>query len=162
MKKKRAFTPVETLMSAGIFGMLMVMGISIAALVTWLLFTGQTESVNRSDLSETVYYITREIQSAEAVKISGSGKVIEIKERGSSGYNLKYSLVEHYPVDYLAFKDKRLLDIDADNSRIYAENGTIKIRLCIVKNNVETQQQGKLIEINVKPRCEFYEEAESG
>ena len=34
MKKKRAFTLVETLMSAGIFGMLMVMGISIAALVT--------------------------------------------------------------------------------------------------------------------------------
>lgn len=162
MKKKRAFTLVETLMSAGIFGMLMVMGISIAALVTWLLFTGQTESVNRSDLSETVYYITREIQSAEAVKISESGKIIEIKERGSNGYNLKYSLVEHYPVDYLAFKDKRLLDIDADNSRIYTENGTIKIRLCIVRNNVETQQTGKVIEIAVKPRYEFYEEAESG
>lgn len=162
MKKKHAFTIVETLMSAGIFSMIIVMGISIAALITWLLFTGQTEYVNRADLNETIYYITREIQSAESVKISMSGKIIEIKERGSSDYNLRYSLVENYPVDYLAFNDKRLLDIDNDNSRFCTENGMIKIQLSIVKNNIETNQRGKEIEIAVKPRCSLYEEAESG
>ena len=160
MNKKRAFTLVETLMSSGIFGMIMVMGLSIVTLVTWLLFSGQIESTNRSDLNETMYYMVREIQSAEAVRLTDDGKTIEIKERGSSGYNLKYSMVENYPVDYLAFKDKRLLDIDADNSVFLLENGLVKMKLTIVKNNLETNQQGRQIEIAVKPRCEFDEEAD--
>lgn len=160
MNKKRAFTLIETLMSSGIFGMIMVMGLSIVTLVTWLLFSGQIESTNRSDLNETMYYMVREIQSAEAVRLTDDGKTIEIKERGSSGYNLKYSMVENYPVDYLAFKDKRLLDIDADSSVFFLENGLVKMQLTIVKNNLETNQQGRQIEITVKPRCEFDEEAD--
>ncbi len=160
MNKKPAFTLVETLMSSGIFSMIMVMGLSISTLVTWLLFTGQIESVNRSDFNETMYYMVREIQSAEAVRLTDDGKTIEIKERGSSGYNLKYSLVEDYPVDYLAFKDKRLLDIDADSSTFSLDDGTVNIQLSIVKNNLETNQQGKKVELTVKPRCDFQKEAD--
>ena len=160
MNKKRAFTLIETLLSSGIFSMIMILGLSISTLVTWLLFTGQMESTNRTALNETMYYIVREIQSAEAIRIAEDGKTLEMKERGSSGYHLKYSLIEHYPVDYLAFQDKRLLDIEAENSSFSLDNGTVKIQLSIVKNNLETNQQGKTVEFAVKPRCDFHEGAD--
>ena len=137
MKRKRAFTLVETLMSSAIFGMLAVIGLSAATLVSWTLFTGQAEGTNRSTLNETVYFITREVQSAEGIKISNSGKCLEIKERGSSGYNLMYSIVEEYPADYLAFKGKRLIDIDAEASNFYFEDELLKICLGTVKNNID-------------------------
>ena len=85
MKKKRAYTLIETLMSSGIFAMLAVIGLASVSLITWTLYSGQTENTNRSSLNETVYFLTREIQSAEAIKISDGGKVLEIKERGDFG-----------------------------------------------------------------------------
>ena len=156
MKKKRAFTIVETLFSSTIFGMLAVIGLSSVVLISWTLFTGQTEATNRSTLNETVYFITREVQSAEGIRITDDGKCLEIKERGSSGYNLKYSIVDSYPTDYLAFKDRRLIDIDAEESEFILEDGLLKISLGAVKNDVETNQRNKDFEIVVLPRsnCE--------
>ena len=156
MKKKRAFTIVETLFSSTIFGMLAVIGLSSVVLISWTLFTGQTEATNRSTLNETVYFITREVQSAEGIRITDDGKCLEIKERGSSGYNLKYSIVDSYPAGYLAFKDKRLIDIDAEESEFILEDGLLKISLGTVKNDVETNQRNKDFEIVVLPRsnCE--------
>ena len=46
MKKKRAFTLVETLMSSGIFGMIALIGLSVISLMTWTLFSGQIESTS--------------------------------------------------------------------------------------------------------------------
>ena len=158
MKKRKAFTLVETLMSSSIFGMLAVIGLSTAALITWTLFTGQTESTNRSTLNETVYYISREIQSAEGVKISNDGKCLEIKERGSSGYNLKYSIVEWYPVDYLAFKEKRLIDINADESEFSFEDELVKLSIGTVKNDAEVDQGENIFEILILPRSECLKE----
>lgn len=154
MKKKRAFTLVETLMSSGIFGMIAVIGLSVISLMTWTLFSGQIESTNRSSLDETVYYITREIQSAEKIKITDSGKTLQIKERGSSGYNLKYSITEGYPSDYLAFGDRRMIDIAADGSCFTYENGILEVELKTVKNNIETNQRRKPFSVSVRPRCE--------
>ena len=160
MRKKKAFTLIETMMSSGIFGMIAIIGISIISLITFTLFSGQVESSNRSSLNETIFYITREVQSAESVRITAGGKCLEIKERGQGGYNLKYSIVESYPADYLAFGDKRLFDLDADTSRFSYENGSLKIEIGAVKNNVETNQRQKPFVITVTPRSSFVGEAE--
>ena len=158
MKKKSAYTIIEMLFSSTIFGMLAVIGLSAVTLISWTLFTGQTEGTNRTTLNETVYYITREVQSAEGIRISDGGKCLEIKERGSSGYNLKYSIVESYPVDYLAFKDKRLIDIDADESEFLFEDGLLKLNLGTVKNDVEENQRKRDFEISVLPRSNCIKE----
>ena len=79
MKKKSAYTIIEMLFSSTIFGMLAVIGLSAVTLISWTLFTGQTEGTNRTTLNETVYYITREVQSAEGIRISDGGKCLEIK-----------------------------------------------------------------------------------
>ena len=158
MKKKSAYTIIEILFSSTIFGMLAVIGLSAVTLISWTLFTGQTEGTNRTTLNETVYYITREVQSAEGIRISDGGKCLEIKERGSSGYNLKYSIVESYPADYLAFKDKRLIDIDADESEFLIEDGLLKLNLGIVKNDVEENQRKRDFEISVLPRSNCIKE----
>ena len=160
MKKKKAFTLVEMLMSLSIFGMIAVIGMSIIGVMTFNVFNGQTESTNRSNLNETVFYITREVQSAEGIRITDGGKNLEIKERGSSGYNLKYSLVDSYPAGYIAFKDKRLLDIDADKSMFYFEEDILKIKLGIVNNNTEVNQRSKEYEISVLPRGDCVKETD--
>ena len=158
MKKKSAFTIVETLFSGTIFGMLAVIGLSAVTLISWTLFTGQMEMTNRTNLNETVYFITREVQSAEGIKISDDGKCLEIKERGSSGYNIKYSIVESYPADYLAFKDKRLIDVDADESEFLFEDGLLKVSLGTVKNDTEENQRKKDFELMVLPRSNCVKE----
>lgn len=158
MKKKSAYTIIEMLFSSTIFGMFAVIGLSTVTLISWTLFTGQTEGTNRTTLNETVYYITREVQSAEGIRISDGGKCLEIKERGSSGYNLKYSIVESYPADYLAFKDKRLIDIDADESEFLFEDGLLKLNLGTVKNDVEENQRKRDFEISVLPRSNCIKE----
>lgn len=160
MKKKQAFSIVETLFSSTIFGMLAVIGLSAVTLISWSLFTGQTEVTNRTTLNETVYYITREVQSAEGIRITDDGKGLEIKERGNSGYNLKYSIVESYPADYLAFREKRLLDIDAEKSEFIFEDGLLKLNLGTVKNSVETNQRTKAIEISILPRSNCIKESD--
>ena len=160
MKKKSAYTIIEMLFSSTIFGMLAVIGLSAVTLISWTLFTGQTEGTNRTTLNETVYYITREVQSAEGIRISDGGKCLEIKERGSSGYNLKYSIVESYPADYLAFKDKRLIDIDADESEFLFEDGLLKLNLGTVKYDVEENQRKRDFEISILPRSNCIKEIE--
>ena len=160
MKKKRAFTIVENLFSSTIFGMLAVMGLSAVILISWTLFAGQTEGTNRTTLNETVYYITREVQSAEAVRITDAGKCLEIQERGRADYNLKYSIVESYPADYLAFGDRRLLDIDAGDSKFIFEDGLLKLNIEAVKNSLEPNQKGKSFEISILPRSNCMKETE--
>lgn len=160
MKKKHGFTLIEILFSSAIFGMVAIIGLTTVSLTSWTLFAGQTEGTNRTTLNETVYFITREVQSAEGIRITEGGKCLEIKERGKSDYNLKYSIVESYPVDYLAFKDKRLLDIDASESKFQFEEGILKLNLGTVKNSVETEQQNKDFEISILPRSNCFREEE--
>ena len=160
MKKKRAFTLVETMFSSAIFGMIAVIGISAVALISWSLFTGQSEATNRSSFNETVYFITREVQSAEGIRITDAGKSLEIKERGSTRYNLKYTITESYPTDYLAFKDKKLLDIEAQKSEFIFEDGILKISLGTVKNDVEVNQREKIFEVSILPRSNCIKELE--
>ncbi len=160
MRKKEAFMLTETLISSGIFSMIALIGISVISLITFTLFSGQTESTNRSNLNETIFYLTREVQSAEGIRITEDGKCLEIKGRGRSGYNLKYSISEGYPSDYLAFNNKRLFDIDAETSRFCFENGLLRIELGTVKNNIEVNQREMPFVVTVKPRSTLFGEAE--
>lgn len=149
---KKAFTYVEVLMAAGILSMVITIGLSLLLLMNQSLYDGQVESSNRSNLGNTIYYITREIQSAEGIKISADGKKLTIKQRGSEKYSLTYSFVEHYPVSYLAFREKRLLDADYNKSGFSFDGKCLKITLAIYKNNTETNQIPQEREINILPR----------
>ena len=80
MKKKKAFTLPEVLLACSMLAVISLCAVTVIAMMSDSLFTGQIESENRSNLSETVFYLTREIQSAEGVRISDGGKKLEIKE----------------------------------------------------------------------------------
>ncbi len=153
MKKKNAYTVVEVLIASGIFAFIVTLGMVIIALMSGTLFTGQVESTNRSDLNDTIFYITREIQSAEEIKIEDSGKKLLIKQSGDDGYDLSYEIAEDYPTDSLCFKGKKLIDIAYDESSFCIENGAIKISLAILKNDTDVNQQKKEIVFKVAPRA---------
>lgn len=150
-KRKRAFTLVEVMFSAGILTMVVGIAVSVLLLINKLLYDGQSENVNRENLSGTIYYLTREIQSAESVQIEG-GKNIRIKPRGDSGYTLEYAITEHYPVAFLAFKGKRLLDIDYENSSFSHDGNLIKIALSVYQNDTEVRQNARKIQFEIFPR----------
>ena len=160
MIKKKAFTLIETLISSEIFAFIAIIGLMIISAITFSLFTGKVEITNRSTLNETVFYITREVQSAEGIKITDNGKCLKIKERGHDGYNLEYFITENYPTDYLAFKGKRLLDIDAVKSKFCFEGELVRIELYAVQNNIETDQRTKPFVFKVKPRASYIAEEE--
>jgi hypothetical protein len=116
------------------------------------LYDSQIESSNRTNLNDTIFYLTREIQSAEGVIISSEGKEMKIKQRGSEDYSLSYTITENYPVDYLAFKGKRLIDIDYDRSVFSFEGKKVVVTLRIVKNNRQLQQLPQEVHLDITPR----------
>jgi hypothetical protein len=154
VKKKRCFTIVEVLMASSILLVVITAGISLLLLINTLLFDSQIESSNRTNLNDTIFYLTREIQSAEGVIISSNGKKMKIKQRGSEDYSLSYTITENYPVDYLAFKDKRLIDIDCDGSGFSFSSKGIVVTLQIVKNNIQLNQSPQEISFEVAPRSD--------
>ena len=152
MSKKRAFTLPETLLAGMLLSMIFTIGLSQASLVSKTLYAGQTETANRSDLNEIIFYITREIQSAEDIRISDDGKILEIKEFGRDDYSLVYSFEEGYPTDYLAFKDKKMIDVMYEQSGFELEGGVIKITFAVLKNSVDANQRPDIITVRVSPR----------
>ena len=154
MKKKRCFTIVEVLIASSILLVVITAGISLLLLINTLLFDSQIESSNRMSLNDTTFYLTREIQSAEGVVISSDGKDMKIKQRGSEDYSLTYTITENYPVDYLDFKDKRLIDIEYDGSGFSFSDKGIVITLQIVKNNIELNQMPQEVCFEVTPRSD--------
>lgn len=154
MKKKKGFTLPEMLLACTMLAVITLSSISVIAMMSGSLFTSQIESENRLSLSETVFYLTREIQSAEGVKISSSGKKLEIKQHGSSGYNLCYEIKEGYPTGELAFKDKKMLDVDFIESKFETTDGKVTITLSILENSTDVNQRGRSMVIEAVPRAE--------
>lgn len=154
MKKKRGFTMPEMLLACTILAVITLSAVSVMGMMTGSLFTSQIESENRTSLSETVFYLTREIQSAEGVRISDAGKKLEIKEGGSGEFNLCYEIKDEYPAGILAFKDKRMLDVNFADSNFEAVDGKVMITLSVVKNNTDVNQRGKPVVIEAVPRAE--------
>ena len=63
-------------------------------------------------------------------------------------------------MDYLAFKDKRLIDIEADESIFSFEDDMLKLSLGTVKNDVETDQRQNKFEISILPRSDCIKESD--
>jgi hypothetical protein len=154
LKKKTCFTVIEVLIASSILLVVITVGASLLLLMNTLLYDSQTESGNRTNLNDTIFYLTREIQSAEGIIISNDGKEMKIKQRGSEDYSLVYAIVEHYPVDYLAFKGKRLIDIEHDGSGFSFKNKNVVISLQIVKNNMQLRQLPQSLRFEVTPRSD--------
>lgn len=94
--KKKAFTLLEVLFASSIFSMILVIGLSVISMMSSSLYDGQTEETNRSEFNDIIFYLTREIQSAEKIKIEDDGKTVMIKQHGTDGYSIRYSLVDDY------------------------------------------------------------------
>ena len=154
MKKKKGFTLPEMLLACTMLAVITLSSISVIKMMSGSLFTSQIESDNRVRLSETIFYITREIQSAEGIKISKGGKKLEIKQHGSSEYSLCYEIKEGYPTGELAFKNKRMLDVDFNKSKFETEYGKVTITLSVVENNTDVNQRSKTMILETVPRVE--------
>lgn len=154
MKKKSCFTVIEVLIASSILLVVITAGASLLLLMNTLLYDSQAESGNRTNLNDTIFYLSREIQSAEGVIISSDGKELKVKQRGSEDYSLVYTITENYPVDYLAFKGKRLIDIEYDGSGFSFESKTVAISLRIVKNNTQLRQISQSVRFEVSPRSD--------
>jgi len=150
--KKKAFTLVEVLIASSILSFVLLVGISIMVLINTTLYDGQIESSNRINLTDNIYYITREIQSAE--KIIVSDKTLKIKQLGSSGFSLEYTLTDDYPFGKLNFKGKRMLDLDYSKSKFSLNGNSIKIELAILRNNLDFKQNPQIVVFDVTPRSE--------
>lgn len=154
MNKKKAFTLPEVLLACTILSVITLSAVIVMGMMSGSLFTSQIESENRTSLSETVFYLTRELQSADSVKISESGKKLQIKEHGSSGYTLCYEIKEDYPTGKLTFKDKKMLDVDFADSKFESDGKKITVTLSVLKNSTDVNQRGKSMIVEAVPRAE--------
>ena len=150
--KKKAFTLLEVLFASSIFSMILVIGLSVTSMMSSSLYDGQIEETNRSEFNDIVFYLTREIQSAEKIKIEDDGKTVMIKQHGTDGYNMRYSLVNDYPTGYMSFNDKKIINIDFDESKFYLDSDCVNVEISVVKNSIVPEQRGKKMSLKIKPR----------
>ena len=148
--KKKAFTVIELLLATTIFSFIFIIGFSQVYMMSETLYTTQTESTNRDSLSEVVFFLTREIQSAEKIKISP--KKLELCVGGNDGYNLCYEFAEDYPTDTLSFKGKKMISVEYDESSFSKSGNDVVVKIATVKNNVDTNQIPKVMEVKITPR----------
>lgn len=150
--RKKANTVIELLAAAGIASFVLLTGISVAGMMSHNLYTGQIEYTNSDNISEVIFCITREIQSAEYITVSPDGKQIDITER--DGSVLQYSYCENYPTGYMAFKGKHILDADYEKSGFTAADNTVTVTIASLNNNTDTDQIPKIYTFNVNKRTE--------
>lgn len=152
LKRKKGFTLIEVLVAGSIMSMAVMAGISIMVLCSSTLFAGQLETGNRAKLYDNIYYITREVQSAEGIRVSSDGKKLQIKQIGSSGYNLEYSIQNRTPTAELRFNDKKILDVVYEKCRFSIEGNSIKLDLALYKNNLDFNQIPEIVSFEITPR----------
>jgi prepilin-type N-terminal cleavage/methylation domain-containing protein len=150
--RRNAFTLVEVLLASSILAIVLMVGLSVMMLCVNTLYDGQIESKNRINLMDNLYYITREIQSAEAIKVSNDSKVLKIKQFGSSDYSLVYSITKKYPTSEFCFKEKKMFDIAYEASNFIVDGNKIKLYLSVYKNNLDLKTVPKIIEFEITPR----------
>lgn len=155
MKKmrKKAFTLPEILIASGIMMLVLLIGVGVMQAVSSTIYNGQTENRNRTSLSDNIYYMSREIQSAESIKISYDKKVLEIKQRGSSNY-LKYEIKEDNPTSYLCFQSKKMLDLDFGKSSFDTNGENVTVTLAVIKNDKEQKQIPQIQTFHITPRSD--------
>ena len=153
-KQKKAFTLVEVLVASSVMSVVMLAGISIMVLISSTLFKGQIEGRNRVNLNDNLYYITREIQSAQSVKVDIDGKTLKIMQLGGSAYSLEYSIQQNNVSGELHFNGKRMLDVDYGSSKFSINGNAIKVELALLKNNLDKRYISQPIAFEVMPRAD--------
>jgi prepilin-type N-terminal cleavage/methylation domain-containing protein len=152
MVRRNAFTLVEVLLASCILAVILMVGLSVMMLCVNTLYDGQIESKNRINLMDNIYFITREIQSAEAIKVSYDGKGLKIKQFGSSDYSLVYSITKKHPTSEFCFKGKKMFDVSYETSNFIVDGNKIKLYLSLYKNDLDLKSVPKIIEFEVTPR----------
>lgn len=149
---RRGFTIFETLIATAVMSMILLAGVSVMKMMTAALYDGQTESRGRISLSDNIYYMTREIQSAESIQISADCKTLKIKQRGSSGYCIAYIITDGVPAGSLNFQSKTMVYLDYGQSRFEFSGNRVKITLAIYKTNLDYQAKPQVITFEALPR----------
>lgn len=144
--KKNAFTLVETLIASLILSVIGLICISQIQLMSYTMYDGQKESSDRSGLNEFIFYITREVESAEKLNIMPDGKTIKIQEAGYDDFDLVYSVEEGYPKGKLTLNGKKILDIESENSS-FSRDGNMVI--------IAVSENRKTIRVKASPRKSF-------
>lgn len=150
--RRKGFTIIEALIATAVMGIVLLAGVSVMKLMTTALYDGQTESRGRISLSDNIYYMTREIQSAQSIQVSADCKTLKIKQRGSSGYSIEYTITDGNPAGSLSFKSKTMLYLDYGQSKFELSENRVKITLAIYKTNLDYQAKPQIITLEALPR----------
>lgn len=150
--RRNAFTLTEVLLASSILSIVIAVLMSVMVLCTSTLYDGQIESKNRINLTDNLYYITREIQSAQAIKVSTDGKTLKIKQFGSSDYSLIYEIIKKYPASEFSFKGKKMFDIKYEYSNFWVDNNKVRVCLAVLKSSLDLKAIPKIIEVEITPR----------
>ena len=65
---------------------------------------------------------------------------------------MRYSLVDDYPAGYMSFNDKKIIDIDYNESNFYFDSDCVNVEISVVKNSIVPGQRGKKMSLKIKPR----------
>lgn len=150
--RRKGFTIIELLVAAAIMSIILLVGVSVMKMMTATLYDGQIESHGRINLMDNIYYMTREIQSAELIQISSNCKSMKIKQRGDSDYNIEYTIADGVPCGNLNFQSKSMLYLDYNQSKFEVCENKVKITLAVYKTNLDYQAKPQLVVFEVSPR----------
>ena len=150
--KKSANTIAELLAAAGIVSFVLLIGIAVLGMMSHNLFTGQVGYTNSVSIDEVIFYITREIQSAESIFVSPDGKSIDISER--DGRVFSYAFSDSYPAGIMTFDNKRVLDADFEKSSFSLDEDTVTITIAALGNNTDTGQIPKIYTVTAEKRSD--------
>ena len=136
MKKvKRAFTLTEVLIAMTSVSMIIMLCYAMLSTTSKTIVSEYNNVDNRDALYSNINYITREIQSAEAIKVMNNGKELHIRQVGtdSDDYTIRYEIREGNPFGalYISNTDgsnsSKLMDIVYETSKFDANSGREEI-----------------------------------
>ena len=131
-KNKVAFTVSEVLVATVSISLIITMCCAMMSTMSGTVLSEYNNVDNRDSMYSNLNYITREIQSAEAVKISSGGKKISIRQKGTDfdEYTVNYEIKDGEPFGGLyisgrsGVSDKKVMDLEYEGSSFSANSGT--------------------------------------
>ena len=159
-KTKSAFTIVEVLVATISISLIISLCCAMMATMSNTVVSEYNNVDNRDSLYDNLSYITREIQSAEAVKLSNGGKKISIRQKGTDfdEYTVNYEIKDGEPFGglYISGKSggegKKIMDLDYAGSSFSANSGTEYVNFTSYDNSGKLEGYSsyykKFIEIN--------------
>lgn len=144
MKKvKRAFTLTEVLIAMTSVSMIIMLCYAMLSTTSKTIVSEYNNVDNRDALYSNINYITREIQSAEAIKVMNNGKELHIRQVGtdSDDYTIRYEIRDGNPFGalYISNTDgsnsSKLMDLVYETSKFDANSGREEIGFSSYESN---------------------------